>query len=210
MKNFHYVALASLLAFTLACGGGSTSSPSTTAPDQTSPGQDEAAGGASEKADDPGMGDEDRIPPKPKPFISVGSLVSSNQASAGAPVKSVPAVEAEKAIKRVIEMFVALSEGMTKAGDDCDAVAASIRTWTATYAAELRQMMPTLLALDQHMTAEREQEIEKELAPVGKSIEATMKKCAENQAVMNAFMEMATAVQEEKQAEPLDEKKASE
>jgi len=204
MKQFHY-AIASLLALLLACGGGSSSAPATSGPQPPAPAEGEAASGANEA--EPGMGDEGGIPPEPKPFISVSGLLSSNLASAGTPAKSVSAGEAEKAIARVIEMFVAFADGMTGAGDDCDAIAASIRTWTATYSAELRQMMPTLLALDAHITPEREKEIEQKLAPVGQSIEASIKKCSENQAVMAAFMEMAASLQEAQEPAVVDEKK---
>jgi len=206
----HYLlALASLLVLLVGCGGGSPKSQSTT-PEQPAASTDQGtATDSTAPATEPGMGDEDRIPAKPKPFISMGSLLGSNQAGTEAPVSSVPAVEAEKTIARLMEIFVALGDGMKNAGDDCDAVAASIRGWTQSYAAELREMIPKMSALESQLSPERQKEIEQKMKPVAENIQASMQKCAQSEAVKAAVGEMMAALEPApvKEAEPAEGKK---
>lgn len=187
--------MASLMALLLACGGGSSATPATT-PEGHAAAKDEGkAPESTEPATEPGMGDEDRIPPKPKPFISVGSLVTGNQASTPASSTPVSPAEAEKTITRLLEIFVALGDGMKNAGEDCDAVATAISGWTQTYSVELQAMAPTLAALEGKIPPEREQEITQKLVPVAENIRTALQSCSQSPAVSAAVEEMSAALE---------------
>lgn len=173
-----------LAALLFACGGGGAGAPASEPSEPTaSPDESNSL---------PGETDNDTIPDKPKPFISVGSLMGAG-ARAATPAAPVSDADADQAIERIFEMFTELAEGMAGAGD-CDALAASVRTWTQRHATEFKAMIPTLMALETKLSKEESAALEQRMQPISDKIEASVKPCMENQAVMEAFMELARSL----------------
>ena len=179
-----------LAALLVACGGGGGA---------PAGGATEPNGPTATTPDDgtalPGEDDNDTIPDKPKPFISVSSLLGASSARAATPAAPVSDADADQAVERFFEMVTELAEGVAGAAD-CDAVAASVRTWGTRHVAELKMMLPTLTALEGKLSKEESAAIEKRMEPIGAKLEVAVKPCMENQAVMEAFMELAKSFDE--------------
>jgi hypothetical protein len=186
------IASSLLAALLFACGGGGTA-PSSGAVEPSGPTGTTATPDDSDAL--PGEADNDTIPDKPKPFISVSSLLGASSARAATPAAPVSDADADQAIERVFEMFTELVEGMAGAAD-CAGVAASVRTWGTRHVAEFKALMPTLMALESKLSKEEAAALEQRMGPIGAKMEAAVKPCMHNEEVMGAFTELAKAVDE--------------
>ncbi len=188
-------------ALAIACGGGST--PPAQQPTQPAPEAQPA-----ETAVQPGDADNDVIPDKPAPFISLSSMMkagSGGLAAAAPSGKPVAQVDQDATQRAVIRMFILLGEladGAVAATGDCPAMAASVRGWTERNRAELIGLMPLLEQADRAMTDDQKKALEKQLQPIVDKLTGALQGCAGDQDVMQAFQEMSAAIAPPAQKQP--------
>lgn len=88
---------------------------------------------------------------------------------------------------RVVELLVGLAGGLDKAPDKCPQAAQTLRTWTETHAAELRELAELTRARADGLDDESLRALERQLEPAMEVIIGVAMRCAESAEVIDAF-----------------------